>query len=554
MRVLYGVVGEGMGHATRSRVVIEHLLGRGHHVHVVVSGKAHEFLHRLLDPHPRAEVTEIAGLRLVQTTEDGVGTIDKSASLWANLAAAPRSLAENLRAYADTAGGFGPDVVVSDFESWAYTYAVAHGVPVVSLDNIQVLHRCAHDPAFTQDDAFSWFVARTSTKMKLPGAWHYLVTSFFFPKVRKPRTTLVPPILRPEILAARREPGGHVVVYQHADAIPPLLPALRARRDTPFRVYGANRDEVDGHVTLRRFSQEGFVDDLRTARAVVAGGGFSLMSEAVHLGVPMLSIPLAQQAEQGLNARYLAHLSYGAWAPRLEEDVLDAFLARLPAFDAALATYPRQDNAMAMACLDELLDGIAAGRPRPDFLAHRSMGDALDVLDPDPDEPPPVEPPQRVPGGDPYRAVEARGAVVSRVRRRAGWEVPLGGVVLAATDREETEITVTLPRPAVPRFVFTRESLGSALTKLVWGELQLGDPAFDDVVVARTETPVATAALLHDREVRRFVVAVVGAGGLVSVDGPVVTVLLPDDARDPEGAPVRDADLAAFVERIWPTG
>ncbi|MEL6548201.1 MAG: glycosyltransferase family protein, partial [Myxococcota bacterium] len=44
MRILYGVVGEGMGHATRSRVVIEHLLAQGHQVHVVVSGRAHRFL------------------------------------------------------------------------------------------------------------------------------------------------------------------------------------------------------------------------------------------------------------------------------------------------------------------------------------------------------------------------------------------------------------------------------------------------------------------------------------------------------------------------------
>jgi hypothetical protein len=35
---------------------------------------------------------------------------------------------------------------------------------------------------------------------------------------------------------------------------------------------------------------------------------------------------------------------------------------------------------MAMGCLDELLDGIATGRPRPDFLAHPSMGDAADVF------------------------------------------------------------------------------------------------------------------------------------------------------------------------------
>ncbi len=44
MRILYGVVGEGMGHATRSRVVLEHLLARGHQIKVVVSGRAHGFL------------------------------------------------------------------------------------------------------------------------------------------------------------------------------------------------------------------------------------------------------------------------------------------------------------------------------------------------------------------------------------------------------------------------------------------------------------------------------------------------------------------------------
>ena len=38
MRILYGVVGEGMGHATRSRVVLEHVLSQGHEVQVVVSG------------------------------------------------------------------------------------------------------------------------------------------------------------------------------------------------------------------------------------------------------------------------------------------------------------------------------------------------------------------------------------------------------------------------------------------------------------------------------------------------------------------------------------
>ena len=43
MRILYGVNGEGMGHATRSEVVIEDLLA-DHEVKVMASGAAFRYL------------------------------------------------------------------------------------------------------------------------------------------------------------------------------------------------------------------------------------------------------------------------------------------------------------------------------------------------------------------------------------------------------------------------------------------------------------------------------------------------------------------------------
>jgi uncharacterized protein (TIGR00661 family) len=43
MRILYGVVGEGMGHAIRSRVVLDELVQR-HDVQVVVSGRALDYV------------------------------------------------------------------------------------------------------------------------------------------------------------------------------------------------------------------------------------------------------------------------------------------------------------------------------------------------------------------------------------------------------------------------------------------------------------------------------------------------------------------------------
>ena len=44
MRILYGAVGEGLGHATRSSVVAEHLIAQGHEVKMAASGRALPYL------------------------------------------------------------------------------------------------------------------------------------------------------------------------------------------------------------------------------------------------------------------------------------------------------------------------------------------------------------------------------------------------------------------------------------------------------------------------------------------------------------------------------
>ena len=45
MKILYGVTGEGVGHAIRSRVLLEELV-KEHEVHIVVSGRATEYLEK----------------------------------------------------------------------------------------------------------------------------------------------------------------------------------------------------------------------------------------------------------------------------------------------------------------------------------------------------------------------------------------------------------------------------------------------------------------------------------------------------------------------------
>lgn len=371
MRLLYGVVGEGMGHATRSRVVIEHLLAQGHQVRIVVSGRAHAFLTKAFGAHPQVTIHEIHGFTF---TFDGP-TIDLLATIVDNVKKGVPGLVKNLDLYAEIVeNGFQPEAVISDFESWAYLYGRTHQLPVISIDNMQILNRCANPDATTAFKSFDFQLAKTAVKAKLPGAWHYLVTTFFTPPVRKPRTTLVPPILRPAILAAERARGDHVLVYQTAaasgDALVPMLKSLPHK----FRVYGLGREGHDENLEFRPFSETGFVDDLRSARAVIANGGLSLMAEAVHLHVPMLSIPVAGNYEQSLNARWLEHLGWGMFADRFDRDLAGVFLDHTARFEAAMADWVPRDNSMLFGCVDELLDDVAHGRDRADRLKADALG------------------------------------------------------------------------------------------------------------------------------------------------------------------------------------
>lgn len=356
MRILYGVVGEGMGHATRSRVVLEHL-AREHDVHVVVSGRAREYLARYF-----ANVHHIWGL----TISYGDNRVRNWRTLLRNLAGAVRGWPANVRAYFDVFSQFRPELVVSDFESFSYLFGKVHRLPVISLDNIQIIDRCEHSPELLAGHEPDFDLARSIVAAKLPGCFHYLITTFFRPPVRRERTTLVPPVLRPEILAARSEPGDHLLVYQ-TSTTNLALPAVLQATGIPTRLYGLRRDltadVVEGNLTYRPFSEPRFIDDLRTARAVVAGGGFTLLSEAVSLRKPLLSVPVRGQFEQVLNALYLQQLGYGRYATAITEAALADFLGVLPGCEEALAGYSQEGNRVALAALDEQLSRAASGRP-----------------------------------------------------------------------------------------------------------------------------------------------------------------------------------------------
>lgn len=358
MRILLGICGEGSGHATRSKVVALHLLERGHELLIAAQGRVAPRLLETID-HPRCSVIPIVGMGLVGLE----GAVDLRATIEENAQRLPQIMKANAVAWAK-AMIFRPDAIVTDFDSFSWLFAQARDLPVLSVDNAQILLRCAHDPSLLALEPAGFAAFETFMRFKAPDCDHYIVTSVFFPPLRveyNDLTTLVPPVLRASVLHELAEPRttlDHALLYKTSYVDDEsMVRALSACPSARFIVYGLKSDvRLPANAERREFDETRFLHDLATCRAVVSNGGMSLLGEAVSLGKPVYAVPVEGQYEQLLNAAYVERLGYGVQSRRLDGRVLSDFLERAPTYAAKLAHLPPHDrNARLYATLDALL-------------------------------------------------------------------------------------------------------------------------------------------------------------------------------------------------------
>jgi UDP:flavonoid glycosyltransferase YjiC (YdhE family) len=324
-------------------------LAAHHELQVVVSGRAYDYLNKVASEH--LAVNKIWGCTLVYEDNE----LRKWRTVVQNVKGALTGLPKNARAYFDIAERFAPDVVISDFESWSYLFGRSHDLPVISIDNMQIINRCKHDPvllAGLESDFPPYGGGGEGEDPRcIPLPHHHVLL---------PAGGQAKHLFAPANLAAR-DPGrtirggGASLVYQTSTSNS-TLPEILKRSGRECRIYGVRRDikqdVVEGNLRYRPFSEAGFIDDLRTAAGVVASAGFTLMGEAVYLRRPMLAVPIKGQFEQELNARYLEKLGYGQGASELTSEGLGQFIERIPDFERTLASYSQDGNKDLLTALD----------------------------------------------------------------------------------------------------------------------------------------------------------------------------------------------------------
>ena len=341
-RILYGLSGEGSGHSSRSKQMARHLESLGHEVWLASYDRGYRNL------KDEFNVFEIEGLAIASADNkvSNIKTVTKNVKRlktgWLRLRALKNEMFKI----------FEPEVVITDFEPMTAYLAHHYDIPLMTIDNQHrmryMTYECPPGHQFDQK------MTKSIIRAMVPRPDLSLVTTFYEGQVTNDRTLLFPPILRDEVIAMQPSDEGHILVYL-TSGYDTLLSQLKKLRHERFIVYGYDRRDQEDNLTFKLPSKQGFLDDLATSQAVIATAGFTLISEALYLKKPYLAMPMEGQYEQQLNGFWLEQLGLGRNAPEINEDVIGAFLYRLPEFNDVLESHESEGNMMIQAKLDELM-------------------------------------------------------------------------------------------------------------------------------------------------------------------------------------------------------
>lgn len=342
-RILYSINGEGRGHSTRSVALIKEL-EKKHTIKVIVGGKnAYKYIKKYCHGAIRFE-----GVKLIykNNTVDNFGTAKHFIKDFIG------KYPESVKKIYSVIKKFKPDIVITDFEGTVAFIAKTLGYKVICVCNNHSLTKLKYNyPIKYRKDRNQTILI---TKAIFPKVDYHLITTFFYLPVKKDNVSLYPPILRKEVTQLKPVMGKYVLVYQTSDTNSKLLDILKTI-NCKFIIYGFNISKREGNLLFRKFDDKKILKDMQGCKAVIANGGYSLISEAVSLHKPILSIPIKGQFEQILNALQIKRLGYGEFHEEADHKKIVTFIKNINKYHDNLKKFKREDNSRILAKIEEII-------------------------------------------------------------------------------------------------------------------------------------------------------------------------------------------------------
>lgn len=305
MKFLFIVQGEGRGHLTQA-IALEKMLRRNGHdvVEMLVGKNSYRRLPRFFRESVQCPVRHFMSPNFTPPAKGGrISLVD---SLLFNLRHL-RSYARSMRFIHSRICESGADRVVNFYEVLCgLTYGFYRpSVPQICIGHQYLfLHPDFQAPA---GHRFEMALLRGFTRLTSVGARERFALSFHaMTNDTRQRLTVVPPLLREEVLRQRSGAGDYVLGYLLNPGFAESVEAWHeVRPDTPLHFFWDKKDEpavkvVDDTLTYYGLNDATFVREMAGCKAYACTAGFESVCEAMYLGKPVMMVPA--HIEQCCNA------------------------------------------------------------------------------------------------------------------------------------------------------------------------------------------------------------------------------------------------------------
>lgn len=325
MKFLFIVQGEGRGHFTQAITLEEMLMKEGHEVVEVLVGKSsNRTLPGFFNRSIHAPVKRFISPNFLPTAQNKRAKVGRSVAY--NLLRLPVYL-KSILYIKERIEVTRADIVVNFYELLTgLTYALFRpGVPYACIGHQYLfLHS---DFKFPEKKKAGITMLRLFTKMTSFRASKRLALSFHsMPQDEGKRITVVPPLLRGEVLSMEAEQGDYVHGYMvnsgFADSV---LDYHFQHPEVKMHFFWDKTDapeesKITENLSFHQIDDLLFLKYMASCHAYASTAGFESICEAMYLGKPVMMVPA--HIEQDCNAYDAARAGAGIVAESFELDKL----------------------------------------------------------------------------------------------------------------------------------------------------------------------------------------------------------------------------------------
>lgn len=322
-RILFSVCGVGLGHASRSSIIIRHLQKKKHELEIVSYSDGLEFLKKSF---PKVHRIEWFDFKFKNAK------IDKFSTLLNTIPKLPKVVLNNYKVFEKILAEFNPDLIISDFDINALLVGKHFKIPVILVSNMHLIEFKKLKLRVKEKLEFKLTDERMVKAFK--GADYYLVTSLAKPKEKIKNMFFYHPIVEEKIAKAKPKTGNYNLIYLSGSKLEEMLSVLKQFPQEKFVVYGKNIARKEGNFVFRKYSYSGmqWLNDIKNCEALISHGGMLTLSEAVVLKKPCFVLATPDWFERYHNGMLSQELGFGKCEKKASVKALQEFFHQIPKF------------------------------------------------------------------------------------------------------------------------------------------------------------------------------------------------------------------------------